>query len=97
MTNQNEREAGSASNAGLGRWTPISEEFPCEGVPVFLWDGKRVWVGAHEFDGDGWAFGNTYGHFYFNSKSGDWETSDNECDDDYKPTHWMYLPEPPAA
>lgn len=80
----------------MSKWIKVSNEFPTIGVPVFLWDGERIWIGAHDDTGEGWCFGNTYGHFYFNPKSEEWETSDNNYwDDDYKPTHWMPLPYPP--
>jgi hypothetical protein len=85
------------TEGGLGRWTEISNEPPPPGIPVWLWDGMHIWIGAHDDTGEGWCFGNTYGHIWRNPKTGDWETTDNEWDDDYQPTHWMPLPEPPAA
>lgn len=74
------------------KWMPI-ETVP-EEVPVWLYEkGRTIWVGTHEYDSDGWCFTNTYGAHYFND--GKWVTDTADWDDDYQPTHWMPLPEPP--
>lgn len=79
-------------------WVPCALP-PEEGVPVWLWDGQRLWIGAREYCNDdpgGWFYGMGYG-LSWNSFHGKHELSDNEWDDDYQPTHWMPLPEPPAV
>lgn len=78
-------------------WISVEAVLPDLDVPVFLWDGEDVWVGARGDDADGWLWGTTYGNHYWNRKMQRWETSDNEADDDYQPTHWMPLPGPPAT
>ena len=59
---------------------------------VWLWDGQRIWIGGRADDCDGWLWGNTYGAVW---RSGAKWDGDLETDDDYNPTHWMRLPEPP--
>lgn len=74
-------------------WRPVCQKsMPAFGQIVWLFDGKRVWLGGCEDDGEGWLWGNTYGQIWHNGMNWD---GDLETDDDYKPTHWMPLPEPP--
>ena len=83
------------SNAGENNWNPISiATLPPLGEIVWLWDGKTIWLGGCADDCDGWLWGNTYGHIWHNGTKWDGEI---ETDDDYKPTHWMRLPEPPTT
>ena len=76
-------------------WQPVTpDNLPPLGVPVWLREDNRIWVGgrAEGDNGDGWLWGNTYGSFW--SVADGWG-GDIETDDDYKPTHWMRLPEYP--
>ena len=68
---------------------------PPESVPVWLFEDGRIWIGTYEYDSDGWCFTNAYGHQFYGETG--WQSPDAEWDDDYKPTHWMPLPEPPGA
>lgn len=82
----------------MSEWIKCSERTPDEGVPVWLWDGKKVWIGAHEYCNDdpgGWLFGMGYGPNY-STFYARWELDSNDWDDDYQPTHWMPLPDPPV-
>jgi hypothetical protein len=82
------------------QWIDCAYQTPEEGQPVWLWDGKRAWIGAREYSDDepggGWFYGMGYGHWW-NAANKQWELSDNEWDDDYRPTRWMALPVPPRA
>lgn len=62
-------------------------------TPCWLWDGKRIWIGGRGMvDSESWLWGNAYGSIWHNGVK--WE-ADNETDDDYQPTHWLSLPNPP--
>ena len=61
---------------------------------VWLWDGQRIWIGGRADDCDGWLWGNTYGTVWHNGAK--WE-GDLETDEEYKPTHWMPMPDPPSG
>jgi hypothetical protein len=79
-------------------WRKITEDpesLPPMGEIVWLCEqGRGIWVGSREDDADGWLWGNTYGNYWHNGQKWD---GDCEQDDDYRPTHWMRLPEPAAA
>jgi hypothetical protein len=79
----------------MNEWISVSERLPEMDLPVWLVEGDRVWVGARGDDGEGWVWGNSYGSHYWDKSAGKWTAFDNECDDDYQPTHWQALPEPP--
>lgn len=85
---------GSAPCSGSEVWNTITDEttLPPLDEIVWLWDGQRVWLGGRADDGDCWLWGNTYGSVWHNGKKWD---GDLETDDDYKPTHWLRLPNPP--
>ena len=73
-------------------WLLVSENnLPPLDEIVWLWDGKRIWIGGCTDDGDGWLWGNTCGRA--------WHTGtkrEGKLDlDDYKPTHWLPMPQPP--
>ena len=80
-------------------WIKCSEKTPPEKEPVWLFDGKDMWIGSYEYcddDPGGWFYGKGYG-LTWNQFHGKHELTDNEWDDDYQPSHWMPLPEPPAV
>ena len=82
----------------MSEWIKCSDRTPPESQPVWLWDGNRLWIGAYEYCNDdpgGWFYGMGYGERW-NSFYARWELMDNDWDDDYQPTHWMPLPEPPV-
>ena len=80
------------SPSGQG-WVAVSERLPEIGVPVFAWEGGYIVWRVREFiDSDGWNWCNAYSTHH--TRSG-WECED-EFDDEYAPTHWMPLPEPPS-
>jgi len=45
-------------------------------------------------DSEYWLWGNAYSSIWHTGVNWD---ADNETDDDYQPTHWMSLPNPPTA
>lgn len=88
-------EAGSscAPVTGSEDWLAVSTELPAVGAVVWLWDGKKMWIGGRDFvDCDTWLWGNAYSSPWWDG--GRWD-GDIECDDDYQPTHWKGLPNPP--
>jgi hypothetical protein len=73
-------------------WIAVSELLPEMDRPVWLVDASgHVWIGARGDTGDGWLWGNAYDSLY-RDVAGNIESSDNEADDDYQPTHWHELP-----
>jgi hypothetical protein len=106
MSNEVAGPDGSALSEGLGvfaqppaHWIPVAVALPEMDVPVWLYEPSRgIWVGARGDTGDGWLWGNTYGSHYHATTTGGkgyWRCHDNDADDDYSPTFWMALPEPP--
>lgn len=75
-------------------WTKIENEMPPLDVPVFLWDGKRQWIGGRTDDSGGWLWGHAYGICWTDSEQ--WQAG-LETDSARKPTHWHPLPQPPKA
>jgi hypothetical protein len=77
-------------------WAPVrADNLPPLGEIVWLHDGHQSWIGGRDMvDSDFWLWGNTYGSVWHNGVKWD---GDLETDDDYKPTHWMRLPDPPPA
>ena len=74
-------------------WTAVCDDnLPPLDEIVWLWDGKRIWLGGLVNGGDRWLWGNTYGCIWRNGVK--WE-GHLETDDDYSPTHWMPLPAAP--
>ena len=81
-----------ASFAAPQGWAAVTDTMPPLDEIVWLWNGSRIWIGGRAWDCDGWLWGNTYNHIWHNGTKWDGEI---ETDDDYKPTHWMPLPQPP--
>lgn len=76
-------------------WEAVGDDnMPPMDEIVWLYDGRTIWIGGRADDCDGWLWGNTYGSIWHNGLKWD---GDLETDDEYKPTHWMRLPEPPNA
>jgi hypothetical protein len=85
--------AALASNRAMADWILVTDRLPDFDDVVWLHEpGRGTWIGSRSFDGDGWLWANSYGQFWRGDSK--WE-ADAETDDDYKPTHWRPLPEPP--
>jgi hypothetical protein len=78
-------------------WVPVAERLPKYETPVWLFDAATgsIWIGGRGECDDGWLWCNAYHNIWRSSHDNKWE-SDLQSDDDYNPTHWMPLPEPPA-
>jgi hypothetical protein len=95
------KEVARPEQQGAARqgWVAVSERLPEIGVPVFAWEGGYIVWRVREFiDSDGWNWCNAYSTHHTRSgweceASSGWE---DEFDDEYAPTHWMPLPEPPS-
>lgn len=81
-------------------WISVKDGLPDEDVAVWLRldngpGGHLMIVGCLSYVGDpgGWVWCNSYGNFWWTAGKG-WEC-DGEADDDYNPTDWGYLPDPP--
>lgn len=76
-------------------WRSCADDPPEMDRPVFLFEeGRGMWIGGRgEVEFGMWCWGNAYGTAWHNGKQWDAEI---ECDDDYKPTHWIPLPSLPS-
>jgi hypothetical protein len=72
-------------------WISVTDDLPDIDVPVWIWPQAAIFCRCE--DSDGWLWANCYGMVDF--VNGEWVANDAETDDDYQPTHWMCLPEPP--
>jgi hypothetical protein len=77
----------------LDGWRLIAEELPPNETPVWLWDGTHCFIGEHVYDGGGWLFATCFHVPWWDQDYG-WRADDSETDD-YAPTHWRPLPQPP--
>ncbi len=75
-------------------WNNVNEVLPPIDQPCFLWDGRRMWIGARTFDASNcvWAWSNSYGGVEWNRSA--WNM-DHTVVRDYRPTHWMPFPTAP--
>lgn len=90
---ESQRSSGCASVNCSADWQRVTDTLPPMDTPCWLWDGKRIWIGGRGMvDGECWLWGNAYSSIWHNGVKWD---ADNETDDDYKPTHWLALPNPP--
>lgn len=87
--NREKRLAAARGSA----WQRITEHAPQCGDVCWLWDGRTMWIGGRDMvDSEHWLWGKCYGSIWHNGKKWDGHI---ESDDDYQPTHFMYLPEAP--
>jgi len=86
----------------MSDWISTKDKSPDEDEAVWLrCDGGELskdimFVGCCSYADEGWYWCNSYGNFWWDPKKQRWEC-DTEADDDYAPTHWMKLPNPPEA
>ena len=81
----------------MSEWINSKERLPDEYEAVWMrFDNNTMFIGCISYAGDpeGWLWCNSYGTFWWDDKKARWEC-DAEADDQYLPTHWMPLPEPP--
>lgn len=90
------RPLGLGSTEWLGAWVPTADtaRLPDEGVPVWVYEDGRFYIACRVYDSEGWLWARCYGLPYLD-KQGKWQCIDAELDDDYQPTIWQPLPEPP--
>ena len=79
----------------MDNWIDVNEDTPSDGVPVFAWDGKKMFISAYCYvENEGWFWGAVYSTPWGNQKGWGCEC---EVDDEYKVTHWMPFPEDPPS
>jgi hypothetical protein len=80
------------------RWIPVEERLPDESVPVWAYlpdIGQPVILSLEEEGDEGelaWCKGQ---HLFWYDKDLKVWACDPDFDDEYRPTHWQPLPEPP--
>lgn len=88
---------------GEGRWISIDDRLPELDEMVWLFENGNIYIGCRcDFDNEGWLWCKTYDAAEFRrvlkkgrcSYGTGWDMAP-ESDYDYKPSHWMPLPEPP--
>ena len=87
-------EAELAAVRASQQWRPLETLPPLE-VPIWLYEHGDIYIGMRADSGEGWLWSKCYSIPWYNAKDG-WTEGDPEEDDDYQPTFWMPLPEPPA-
>lgn len=80
----------------------VGVDLPEMGVPVWLYQpGRGIWIGGRgEVNAEeGWLWGNSHGDCSSTASQDGllWHSHTLEVDDDYQPTHWMLLPQPPSG
>lgn len=91
----NRREHAASLQQADG-WRAIADELPEFGVPVWLHEDGHIFVGERSDDSDGWLWANCYDSFGYDKNANRWNSYSAEVDDDYQPSHWMPLPNPPS-
>ena len=76
-------------------WRKVDDELPPDETPVWLWDGTHCFIGEWVHDGYSWLFAKCFDVPWYDINHG-WR-ADNSDADDYGPTHWRPLPQPPDA
>ena len=79
-------------------WKRIEDGLPPldEVVWMYLPDTGQPVIGCREMvDNVSWLWANAHGAFWYDKEAGQWR-ADCESDEDYQPSHWMYLPKPPV-
>lgn len=79
----------------LDGWHVIDDELPPEETPIWLWDGKHCFIGEWVHDGYAWLYAKCFDVPWWDNEHG-WRADNSEADD-YNPTHWRSLPQPPNA
>jgi hypothetical protein len=87
---------GSPLTEELGAWVPTADtaRLPPFDVPVWVYEDGYCYIACRADDSDGWLWAKCYTLPYLD-KAGRWQTVDAEIDDEYLPTLWQPLPEPP--
>lgn len=85
----------SLSKLNERSWVAVADGLPKIGVPVWMrFESGLIVIGEMGMvSDDEWLWGQAYGGARY--VKGRWEVDDSDTDDDYRPTHWMPLPEPP--
>lgn len=79
----------------MSDWIKVSDKLPELDTPVWLRMPENIMiVGERGSSTDGWVWAACYG-FYFNA-IGEWDANESDASDEYEPTHWQPLPQPPA-
>ena len=79
----------------LDGWRLIDETPPPDETPVWLYEDGRIYIGEWVHDGYAWLFARCFSVPWWDDERG-WRADDSEADD-YAPTHWRPLPQPPDA
>ena len=75
----------------MSEWISVDESLPELDVPVWLFCDDGIFIGCRGEDGDFWQWGRSYDDIWYDEG---WHTLTSDADD-YQPTHWQALPEPP--
>lgn len=81
------------------RWIPVDEDLPDESIPVWVYIpdiGQPVVMSLEEVGEGELAWCNAQHLFWYDKDLETW-SCEPDFDDDYRPTHWQPLPEPPEA
>jgi hypothetical protein len=82
-------------------WVKVEDGLPPMERPVWMLlpDSDQPIIGCRTDDGEGWVWGRCYSlvDCYWNPATRGWEAENCEVDDDYQPTHWAYLINPPEV
>ena len=96
MSNDVAGPDGSELSEWLGAWVPTADtsRLPPLDLPVWVYEDGYCYIACRAYEDDGWLWAKCYTLPYLD-KDGRWQTVDAEIDDDYLPTLWQPLPEPP--
>jgi hypothetical protein len=86
----------SCGGGFVSDWISVDKRLPDIARPVWIMldDGSAI-IGGRGLGADGdWFWCNAYGSQYLD-KLGNWCCTNLALDDEYLPTHWQPLPEPP--
>ena len=93
-----ERLRAERIRLAMHNWNIIGRDpatLPPLGQMVWLYEaGRGPWIGSRDdVDGEGWLWSDTGGRIWHDGVKWDGEGEQ----DDYHPTHWLPLPEPPVV
>ena len=74
--------------------TADAARLPAFDTPVWLYEDGAAYIGCRSDESDGWRWAKCYCMPYLD-KTGAWILAEANGDDDYQPTLWQPLPEPP--